>query len=97
MDKTALINAMLDAAEKKLAVSIRPRLINGLSGPSSETMVSVEYWLFVSYRYIAVGIGMYTGDDSPDDQYLFITEKHCCNDLMTGLASSCSECLIHSC
>ncbi len=40
---------------------------------------------------------MYTGDDSPDDQSLFITEKRCFNDLMTGLASSCSECLIRSC
>ncbi len=40
---------------------------------------------------------MYTGDITPDDQSMFITEKRCFNDLMTGLASSCSECSIRSC
>ena len=41
-------------------------------------------------------IGIYTGDSDPEDQALFITEKRCSNDLMTGLASNCSECLAKS-
>ncbi len=56
-------------------------------------MVSVIALLLPS----AILSGMYTGDNSPDDQTLFITEKRCFDDLMTGLASSCSECLVRSC
>ena len=35
-------------------------------------------------------IGIYTGDVSPDDQALFITERHTLVDLLGGLSSACS-------
>ena len=32
---------------------------------------------------------MYTSDATPDEQSMFITEKHCFSDLVSGLATPC--------
>ncbi|XP_064383612.1 uncharacterized protein LOC135332186 isoform X1 [Halichondria panicea] len=74
IDNLSLINAMLDAVEEKLA--------SADEGTPTSDQGSVRPFLRDN--------GMYTGDNSPDDQTLFITEKRCFDDLMTGLASSCS-------
>ena len=34
--------------------------------------------------------GVYIDDELPDDQSMFITERHCFYDIVTGLASPCS-------
>ena len=34
-------------------------------------------------------VGIYIGDELADDQSLFITERHCFYDVITGLASPC--------
>lgn len=34
-------------------------------------------------------VGVYLGDTKDDDQSLFITERHCFQDLLSGLASAC--------
>ena len=34
-------------------------------------------------------VGVYVGDTKEDDQSLFITERHCFQDLLSGLASAC--------
>ena len=33
--------------------------------------------------------GMYTDGASPDEQSLFVTERHCFTDLAKGLATQC--------
>ena len=32
---------------------------------------------------------MYVGDKSPDEQGMFVAEKHCFTDLLEGLTSAC--------
>ena len=34
-------------------------------------------------------LGIYTGDGIPEDESLFITEKHCFQDLVSGLGTPC--------
>ena len=39
---------------------------------------------------VHVYLGIYTGGGTPDDDGLFITEKHCFQDLISGLGTPCS-------
>lgn len=34
-------------------------------------------------------LGVYTGDRQPQDQALFVVERHCFTDLLSGLESPC--------
>lgn len=47
--------------------------------------VTVATMIYQWYTHV----GIYTGDATPEEQSLFITEKHCFHDLVSGLGTPC--------
>lgn len=54
-------------------------------------MVSSNSSIFTVYKIININyfVGVYVGDNSPEDQSLFVTERCCFSDLLDGLSSLC--------